>query len=134
MSRKKTRDELFKIIFAADMNDVLPSEILYNYKKNSLIETEDLEFLDTYVEKISKQIEVIDSEIKKTLKNWKLERIGTVERCLLRIAVFEMKDNMIGEEIAINEAIELAKKYGEDKSYEFINGVLAKYLVIPKSV
>lgn len=58
---------------------------------------------------------------------WRLERVGTVERTLLRLALFEMRfDEAVPDKVAINEAVELAKKYGADASAGFINGVLAK--------
>ena len=71
-------------------------------------------------------IDKIDKYIEDSIEVWNFERVGSVERALLRYAVYEIKFSDIGVEIIINEAVELAKRYGEEKSSEFINGVLAK--------
>ena len=62
------------------------------------------------------------------MTGWNTERIGKVELTILRLALYEiMEDDNISSAIAINEAVELAKRYGQEKSPEFINGVLAKF-------
>lgn len=69
----------------------------------------------------------IDAMLSEATSGWRLERVGTVERTLLRLALFEMRfDEAVPDKVAINEAVELAKKYGADASAGFINGVLAK--------
>ncbi|MGL4867692.1 MAG: transcription antitermination factor NusB, partial [Cetobacterium sp.] len=74
-----------------------------------------------------------DERVLETLKNnitgWNLDRIGNVEKALLKISTYEILFEDIPAEIVVNEVVELAKKYGEDKSHEFINGVLAKIVV-----
>ena len=77
------------------------------------------------VEGVFTNLEEIDVFLKDNMETWNLERVGNIERALLRFAVYELKYTEIGTEIIINEAVELAKKYGEEKSGEFINGVLA---------
>ena len=69
----------------------------------------------------------IDALLAEATSGWKLSRMGKVELSLLRLAVFEMNcDEEIPGKVAINEAVELAKKFGGDASYGFVNGVLAK--------
>ncbi len=89
---------------------------------------EDKEFIRDYTCGISQNIKEIDDILEINLENWKLSRLGTVERALLRVAVYEItkKENMM--EVAVNEVVEIAKEYGDEKSYEFINGVLAKII------
>ena len=111
-----------------------------NYFESPSLEDEDDElihdanFSDGDIEYIkSKAMLVMDnkSEIDKIIselsQGWKLERIGRVERNILRLAIAEMKyDDDIPVSVAINEAVELAKAYGRDESYSFVNAILSK--------
>jgi N utilization substance protein B len=63
--------------------------------------------------------------IEANMENWTFDRLGNVEKALLVFSVYELVNKKVGIEIAVNEAVELAKKYGDNKSFEFINGVLA---------
>ena len=70
----------------------------------------------------------LDRQLNEKMTGWNTERIGKVELTILRLALYELKeDDSISSAIAINEAVELAKRYGQEKSPEFINGVLAKF-------
>jgi len=83
-------------------------------------------FLKKY-EKIMEKLPEIDAMLEKVARGWKLSRMGKVELTILRLAVYEMRfDEDIPEKVAINEAVELSKKFGGDDSPAFINGVLAK--------
>ena len=66
----------------------------------------------------------IDELIQRNLKKWKLERLSKIDLSVLRLATYEMKFNSLNPRIAINEALELVKKYGSDKSVAYVNGVL----------
>lgn len=67
----------------------------------------------------------VDSIAKKHLKNWSLERLNQTDRSILRLAVFEMKfDSNVPQKVALNEALELAKRFGSEESSKFLNGVL----------
>lgn len=69
----------------------------------------------------------MDEQIDKVASGWKTDRMGRVDLTILRLAVYEMKyDESVPVSVAINEAVELAKKYGQDESPAFINGILAK--------
>ena len=79
------------------------------------------------MEDIIGSIGYIDEKLAKVTTGWSLKRIGRVELSILRIACYEMKfDSNIVANIAINEAVELAKKYAGDEAHSFVNGVLAK--------
>ncbi|MCI7795858.1 MAG: transcription antitermination factor NusB, partial [Lachnospiraceae bacterium] len=85
--------------------------------------------LEDRVEKIMARIPELDREIDRVAEGWKTRRMGKVELTILRLAVYEMKDDgEIPEKVAINEAVELAKKFGGDDSPAFVNGILAKLL------
>lgn len=80
------------------------------------------------VDGVSAQKEAIDAELSMYAQDWKVSRMPAVDRNILRIAVYEMKyqEEKIDDGVAINEAVELAKRFGTDRSPKFINGVLGK--------
>ncbi len=77
---------------------------------------------------IVEHIPELDKLLDEKIQGWNTLRIGKTELALLRLALYEMRyDDSISDAVAINEAVELAKKYGQEKSGEFVNGVLAKF-------
>ena len=85
------------------------------------------DIIEERAEKIMLAIPELDEEINKVAEGWKTNRMGTVELSILRLAVYELKhDDEIPEKVAINEAVELAKKFGGDEAPAFVNGILAK--------
>lgn len=84
-------------------------------------------FLEELVYGYEKNKEQIDAMIRQNLENWTLERIGNIDRAILRMAVCEMMQmEDIPVNVTMNEAIEIAKIYGDDESKKFINAVLSK--------
>lgn len=125
MNRRTAREKAMQILFQLDMNEQHITESLEHFiddqPKNP--------YLTTLVEGVSKHIAHIDQTIHNNLEHWSLDRVATVEKTLLRIATFEIKYlDDIPEHVSINEAVELAKKYGEEKSGSFVNGVLSKLI------
>lgn len=93
------------------------------YKKPTTVES----FAKELIENISNNNKFIEETLSNTAKNWSLERMAAVDRCILKIAVCEFfYFPAIPVKATINEAIELAKKYSTDRSYEFVNGILDK--------
>ncbi len=147
MSRKIAREELFKLLFEADMNKVTPLERLEefledgnrkvevsedeetsnNVEELTLTKTE-VEFIKEFAAGIDKHYGTINQEIAEKMDEWSLETVGNVERSLLRFGVYELMYEETGFEIVLNEIIELAKVYGDATSHEFVNGVLAKFV------
>lgn len=127
MSRRIARLELFKIVFESEMNNVTPKEILDSFiKRDEVILSENAkEFLVKFVEGISAHNSELNACIEKHMQGWELDRIGAVERAILKCGAYELKYETTGVEIIVNELVEIAKIYGDDKSFEFINGVLA---------
>lgn len=127
MGRREAREELFKIVFEADQKCEEVKKIYKEVLERDGIEFSlaDKELIEVYSCGISERVNEIEEVIESNMKNWKIDRLGSVERVLLKIAVYEILENEKDYKIAINEAVELAKIYGEDKSFEFINGVLA---------
>ena len=127
MGRRSARELVFKYLFEKDMNKSVGFDREYYVKRDETVELNESQhkyIVDT-VEGVFTNLEEIDVFLKDNMETWNLERVGNIERALLRFAVYELKYTEIGTEIIINEAVELAKKYGEEKSGEFINGVLA---------
>ncbi len=125
MNRHKAREKAFQTLFQLDMNQDEISLAMEALKEE---ERKDV-FLTMLIEGVITYKETIDSKIAGNLENWSLERIATVERTILRLAVYEllyMED--IPPNVSINEAIELAHTFGDEQSGKFINGVLSKVI------
>ena len=99
--------------------------------QNLVTQMEDMETMIEmgYEENDPELIPEIDEKINEIAEGWRTRRMGKVELTILRLAVFEMKyDEEIPEKVAINEAVELAKKFGGDEAPAFVNGILAKLI------
>ena len=131
MKRSRMREESFKLIYSLEIQkDKDVKDQLELYLENSQIEDENaIEYMNDVVLGIDKNKEKILETIKKHLKSdWKIERISKIDLCILKLAIYEIKYKDLPYKVAINEAVELAKKYGEDTSGNFINGVLANII------
>ncbi|MGL4999166.1 MAG: transcription antitermination factor NusB [Cetobacterium sp.] len=131
MSRRVAREELFKIVFEAELTEVKINETLESYllRDETNLNTNEKEFIEKYCNGMTLNDEKVVETLKSNITGWNLERIGNVEKALLKISTYELLFEEVPEEIIVNEVVELAKKYGDDKSHEFINGVLAKIVV-----
>ena len=127
MTRREIREEIFKLLFEHELidnniekriNDVINEE---NLKKN-----DEIDFLRSYVTEIIENENILIEKIKNILDGWTYERLGTIEKVLLKISFYEITIKDIGYEIAINEVLEIAKKYSYNDTKDFLNGILAK--------
>ena len=127
MNRSKARDMAFKYLYQVEVQKENNSEFVNAYIENNEIEDKEAKkYILNIAEGVEKNIEVITSEIEKNLKqDWKIDRISKVTLAILKLAVYEIKYAKIPFKVAINEAVELAKKYGEDTAPQFVNGILA---------
>lgn len=129
MSRREIREQIFKMLFRVEFHSEKEYEEQMNLfiEENEPIEKPDESYIEDKFNKIIAVLEEIDKIINESSKGWKTTRMGKVDLTLIRLAVYEMKyEDDIPTGVAINEAVELAKKYGTDDSPAFINGVLAK--------
>ncbi len=140
MKRSELREHLFLMLFRKDFHpkeELNEQASLYlNALENLKIEEENSLRIPTEEETIYLEhrfadvidkLDEIDAKIEKASVGWKLNRMGKVELTIIRLATFEMDyDKEIPTGVAINEAVELAKKFGEDNSPGFVNGILAK--------
>ncbi|MDY0396481.1 transcription antitermination factor NusB [Virgibacillus halophilus] len=122
MNRHKAREKAFQTLFQIGLEYDQAEEAV----KTALNQEEADPFLLTLAEGTVSHIVPIDQLIEQNLQSWSLGRIAAVERAVLRLAVFELEYmDDIPENVTINEAIELAKTYGDEKSGKFVNGVLS---------
>lgn len=131
LSRHKHRIIALQVLYSLDLKKALNQEKaikeLENIKKNKNsveMKNKNNYFYDI-IQGVIKNKENLDQEISNLAINWDLERISSVERNILRIALYEI-ENEIPPGVAINEAVELAKEFGNEDSYSFINGILGK--------
>lgn len=128
MTRREQREHIFRILFTRDFdsNEADEQVNLYLGEVEGLTE-QDAEYIRGKAARIWEKIPELDEQIAAQSVGWTVERMGTVDRTLLRLALYEMKyDDDVPTGVAINEAVELAKKYGTESSYSFVNGILAK--------
>ncbi len=129
MTRRESREHLFCLLFQRDFYPLEEFEKQCNvYFEENRIKTElDQNYLTEKISGLIANLTQIDAWIDKYSKGWKLDRIGKAELALLRIGIYEVKyDEDIPVGVAINEAVELGKKYGEEQAPSFINGILGK--------
>lgn len=129
MSRRELREQIFKLLFRVEFNpqDDMPDQVQLFFQQDEPVNEKSQEEITQKYEKITERLSEIDEIIEQTATGWTISRMGKVDLTILRLAVYEMKmDEEIPVSVAINEAVELAKKFGQDESPSFINGVLAK--------
>ena len=128
MNRSAIREEAFKLIYSMQIQrqEGLDDQIEL-YLESNQIENEDAKiYIYDTIYGIEKNKEEINEFIIKNLKSdWKFDRISKIDLAILSLAIYELKYTDIPYKVVINEAVELAKKYGEDTSKKFVNGILA---------
>lgn len=148
MTRREMREHCFKMLFSADFyptreeaiaqleqyfqspeeDDVDQEGVLQVLHKVEL-NAQDSEYLQARTANIIDKIPEIDERLNAAAAGWKTKRMGKVELTILRLALFEMLfDEGVPEKVSINEAVELAKKFGGTDSSSFVNGILARFI------
>ena len=123
LSRSEQREQILQLVYEKSFHDEPVNELLE--LANIARDFVPTGFVSDELEGIENNIEKIDGEIAKNCKNWAFSRIPRVPLCIMRIAVYElMFCDDIDTAVAINEAVELAKKYASDDDKAYINGVL----------
>lgn len=129
MSRREIREQIFKMLFRVEFYAQEELSEQYELFAEDLQESDpaDLEYIENKITNIEKVLEEIDKAVNESANKWKTTRMGKVELTIIRLAVYEMRyEEDIPVSVAINEAVELAKKYGGNESAGFVNGILAK--------
>ena len=128
MKRSAIREITFRLVYSLEIQKIedLDEQIELYLECNNVENEEAKEYLKDVVIGINKHEEEIKKLIEKNLKaDWNIDRISKIDLSLLELAIYEIKYKEIPYKVAINESLELAKKYGEDNSKNFINGILA---------
>ena len=128
MNRTAIRELTFQFIYSLEIQkqENLEEAIQLYLQSNEIQDKNANEYMQSTVFGIQTNQEEILQQIEKNLKaDWKIERISKIDLAILKLAIYELKYTDIPFKVAINEAVELAKKYGEDTSKNFVNGVLA---------
>lgn len=129
MSRRKARELALQVLFTLDFTGGSPAEVIsavYAMQEEAEIPDSINEYVQWVVKGTLEHKDAIDLIISELARDWKLERMGGVDRAVTRMAVFEIKfgDGQIPPRAAVNEAVELAKHFGSDESSRFVNGIL----------
>ncbi len=139
MSRRELREHIFKFLFRIEFNDreeMLEQEQFFfemlkmeaQEERTPKVKDEDAAYISTKSNKIIEKLDELDAMINKQAKGWTTQRMGKVDLTILRLAVYEIVfDEDVPTGVAINEAVELAKRFGQEESSGFVNGVLAKF-------
>lgn len=129
MNRKRSREIAMELLFGMTLSKNTLEETIETFMEDyeMKLKTIDLDYIKEILLKVEENKVVIDKKIEESLTNWKFDRVSKVNLSILRLAIGEMlyiED--VPEKVAINEAIEITKKYSDEKSVSFINGVLDK--------
>ncbi len=131
MSRRELREQIFKLVFRVEFNsmeEMSEQEKLFLEDDELAMKDEDAAYISKKSNAILEKMAEIDGLINQKAKGWTTERMSKVDLTILRVAVYEILfDEDVPTNVAINEAVELAKKFGQEESSGFINGVLAKF-------
>lgn len=130
MTRSEMREHVFKLIFRVPFHDKneLREQIDYYFGGLTDVNEKDYEYIKNKALLVCELSDELDEKINSVSEGWPVDRIGKAELAIMRLAVYEMLyDDDIPVNVAINEAVELAKSYGsDDNAASFVNGVLAK--------
>ena len=128
MNRTVMRENAFKLVYSLEIQKVedIQDQMELYFESNNIKDEEAKRYIEDAITGIEKHQEEILKDIEMNLKDeWKLSRISKMDLAILKLAIYEIKFSDVPYKVSINEAVELAKKYGEDKSKNFVNGVLA---------
>ena len=131
MTRSIIREHIFKILFRAEFynKEELIQQTDYYVSELSSAKDKEIEYIKDKILAIIDKLPEIDEIINENSDGWPTNRLGKAELTIMRLAVYEIRfDEEIPNGVAINEAVELSKKYGSDNSSSFVNGVLAKII------
>ncbi len=128
MNRSAMREQAFKLIYSLEIQKSknIEEQIETYIESNEITDKNAIEYIKDMILGIEQNINNIINEIEKNLKSdWKIDRISKIDLSILKIAIYEIEIKKLPYKVVINEAVELAKRYGEESSKNFVNGILA---------
>ncbi len=130
MTRREIRENVFMMLFRVEFHDQdeMDEQISLFEDELASLREKDMTYIKDKCNSIFEKIDEIDSAVNEVSSGWKTSRMSKVDLSIIRLAVYEIKyEEDIPFKVSINEAVELAKKYGTDDSPSFVNGILAKF-------
>ncbi len=126
-TRTSARESFMQMLFEMDVQNDFTSEKRTQFEETYLERKPETEYFDVVFDALSNHLAEVDEALSGAAENWTIERFSKVDLAILRLAVLEIRYvDSIPEAVSINEAVELAKKYGTEESPKFVNGVLGK--------
>ena len=127
MNRSQIREQAFKLLYQIEIQKEICDEDIALFLENNQIKSKEaIDYIEDVVKGTQKENKSIVKEIEKNLKqDWTIDRVSKINLALLKLAIYEIKYKNLPYKVVINEVVELAKKYGEETSKVFINGILA---------
>ncbi len=129
MKRRELREHIFELLFRIEFNssEEMPEQMQLFFDGLDELGEQDQSYMEEKYRRIVEKLPELDRRIEETAKSWRISRMGKVDLTILRLAVYEMEfDDDVPVGVAINEAVELSKKFGGEDSPAFVNGILGK--------
>ncbi|MEE0861550.1 MAG: transcription antitermination factor NusB [Lachnospiraceae bacterium] len=129
MTRRELRENTFVMLFHKEFHDIdeMKEQFELYFEKKAPMSEKDETYVSERVYDILSKLNEIDSDIEEASESWTISRMSKIDLSIMRLAYYEMRyDESVPLQVAINEAVEIAKLYGGDNSPSFINGVLGK--------
>lgn len=126
MSRITSRETLMKLVYGLSFSDQVNLDNFHEVLDDENIDEFDIEYVTKALDEIKENYSYYVSVIEKNLVNFKLDRISKTDLAILVVAIYELNKKVDSEKIVINEAVNLSKKYSQENSYKFVNGILGK--------
>ena len=127
--RSRAREIVLQVLYQNELNPEQPDQVRTRFVEARLGHNDKLvAFARSLIEGIREQREALDIELEKTARNWRLSRMAATDRNVLRLGAYELLHTDAPGRVVINEAIELARRYGSDNSASFVNGMLDKLM------
>lgn len=134
MKRTEAREEAFKLLYSLQImtEKNIEEQVKIFLDENEINDQESIKYISNIIEGTNKENDKIEALISENIKDdWDIKRISKIDLALLKLGIFEIVYSKLPYKVVINEVVELSKKYGDDNSKSFVNGVLAS--VVKKS-
>lgn len=128
MNRSKAREAAFRLLYSMQIikENNVEEQIRLFIEEEEITDKEAIQYIENIINGVDKENAVIEKNIESNIKkDWTLSRISKIDLSLLKLGIYEILYSKLPYKVVINEVVELAKKYGDDSSKAFINGVLA---------
>ncbi len=131
MNRSESREEAFKLLYSLQMQSdyELDEQIQFFIEEENITDNNAIKYINETIRGIDQNNEQIEDNVKENIKsNWSISRISKIDLTLLKLGIYEILYSKLPYKVVVNEIVELAKKYGDDSSKSFVNGVLASII------